>query len=354
MNVTWMLYPMLIYAVAYIALRAIGARRLRFWRRDSITPASVKEGLDTLPMGLCYYWTGGQVKLINTRMNEICVRLTGTPLADAETFWRLLSDGNTPGTVQGGDLPIVSFSDGTTIGFRRSTLSFEGAPLYELTAADITEEYVKNQELHDKERQASYIKRRLRALSSDIKYMVMDEEVLSAKIHIHDSLGQCLLLTKRWLDGGAVDEDKLVRTWRLNLRLLENREEGLSDRAYLISRRYAEALGIRLEIRGRLPEDAGLRSVIDDAVRVHVTNVMRHARGETAYITVVETADVYRLVFSNDGEPPKSEARETGGLRNLRAKAERMGGSMELRSLPRFALILTLPKEGTELWPARF
>ena len=79
-----------------------------------------------------------------------------------------------------------------------------------------------------------------------------------------------------------------------------------------------------------------------------MTNVLRHAQGNEAYITVEETADSYRLRFTNNGKSPEGKIRENGGLANLREKTESIGGSMQISSSPAFALSLTLPKKSEE------
>ena len=63
------------------------------WKREHITPASIKEGLDRLPAGLCYHNKDGVPKLINHRMDNLCRFITGEPLFDANEFWRRLQKG---------------------------------------------------------------------------------------------------------------------------------------------------------------------------------------------------------------------------------------------------------------------
>ena len=52
------------------------ARTLRR-QKNELTAMSVKEGLDTLPTGLCFYEKGGRTLLINHKMEALCQILTG-------------------------------------------------------------------------------------------------------------------------------------------------------------------------------------------------------------------------------------------------------------------------------------
>lgn len=319
---------------------------IRRWRRQHISPMSVKDSFDNLPAGLCYSWPGGLVKLANTAMDKISRSLTGTPITDADAFWAALSGGALSGSVQGGEHPIVRLPDGSAYSFRRNEITVEGCRLYELIAADIREEYRLGREYAEKQERARYMNARLKALSSSVKFMAMDKEAVETKIRIHDSLGSTLLMTKRYLLGSdGAEREELIRRWQSCVTLMKNEGEELWQRPYFTSREQASALGIELAVKGELPTEPHLRPVIEAAIVVHVTNVLRHAHGTRATITVSEDADHYALTFTNDGDPPRGELRETGGLNNLRQETEAVGGSMELSAAPQFLLRLMLPKE---------
>lgn len=339
-----LLMPLLCAAV-YIAARIVSARRLLFWR-EAITPMSVKESLDTLPTALCCYWPDGLVKLSNTRMNELCLALTGAALSDAAAFWDALYSGTVAGARQGGNNPIAVLPDGTTVSFRRSELVLEGAPIFELSAVDISEEYRLSLELAEQERYASAVNRRLIALRSRIKYVMMDKEALAMKIRVHDQIGRGLLMARRYIaKPGSVPREELLRIWRTNILLLQNEEPEAWQESYFTGMRYAEALGVALTTEGELPREPRLAGIVSNAICAHLTNVLRHAHGKSAHIAVFETRAAYTIDFTNDGDPPGGEIRETGGLADLRRETEAAGGAMDICGAPRFRLRLILPKE---------
>jgi signal transduction histidine kinase len=87
---------------------------------------------------------------------------------------------------------------------------------------------------------------------------------------------------------------------------------------------------------------------VDSAITVHVTNVLRHAEGDIAYISIEKTADGYLMRFTNNGRPPCAPVNETGGLANLRRMTETIGGKMTINSSPQFEMILQLPERSQE------
>ena len=61
-------------------------------RNRSLTLMSVKECMDELPVGICFYWDGGLTKLTNRRMNSIACKLTGSGKRDIKA---LMAEGTT-------------------------------------------------------------------------------------------------------------------------------------------------------------------------------------------------------------------------------------------------------------------
>ena len=81
-----LLIPLLVFAVVaayYVYL----IKEEWLFRKNTVTRSSIKEGIDKLSSGLCFYVDGGRVVLSNQRMNELCFRLLGRDLQNAALFW---------------------------------------------------------------------------------------------------------------------------------------------------------------------------------------------------------------------------------------------------------------------------
>ena len=270
--------------------------------KQKLSPLSVKESMDHLPTGICFYYDGGQTKLVNLKMESISQRLFGENISNAEYLWNAVSGGDTPYAVTRGERPIICFDDGTAYSFDRRRVMLNDTPIWELLAFDITEEYRLTAELREKQRQADYINARLKALNSTIQYVIMEKETLQIKINIHDSFGQTLLMTKRYLtDPKNTDKGEMLRLWRRNIALLKNEEREEWQYPYYVTLSHAEKLGVRVILTGELPEKKQLVPVVNSAIIVHVTNVLRHSQGNEAYITAEETAGSYTLRFTHNG-----------------------------------------------------
>ncbi len=338
--------PVLIAAaLLQAALLLLTALYVRRYRRTYLSAMSFKEGFDMLPTGLCFYAPGGMVKMVNYKMDSLFTQITGEKLSDAEAFFRNLSDCAYPCCISGGEEPIICLDDGTAYSFTHHTVTANGVQMHELTAADITALYNITKELEQKQKRIRLINRRLKALNSTVRYVIMEKELLRIKVRVHDELGQALLLSRRFLQQpDAVDEREMLSLWKRSFGLLLTEKQELWQKPYQVNLRRAELLGLRMEIHGKLPEEEHLIPVIDTALSVHMTNVIRHAEGTCAAVTITEQEQSYTLSFTNDGRPPVNGVRETGGLGNLRRITERIGGGMKIRTLPAYELILKLPK----------
>lgn len=325
------------------------ARQLFIQKRTHLSAMSIKEGFDTLPAGLCFYQPGGMPRMVNLRMDSLYLQITGEHLSNAEEFYDQLTAGAYPCSISGGEQPMICLPDGTAYSFSHSIITMRGSSVHELIAADITKRYAITQDLAEKQKHIRQINTRLKALNTTMRYVIMEKELLHIKTQVHDELGQALLLSRLYLqEPGQVDAAQMLSQWKNSFGLLLHEERETWQKPYLVNTRQAEMLGIRLEICGKLPEEEHLIPVIDTAIRVHTTNVMRHAEGTHAVIRIEETPQTYLLHFTNDGRQPQDTVRETGGLSNLRRMTEHIGGRMEISSQPQFTLTLELPRNRTE------
>ena len=101
-----------VVAVVLLALAVYGLVSAVLWKKKHISPVSIKECADTLPVGICFYEQSGLVRFFNTEMNRLCVLATGKALWDGASFWRKISQGEIEESclpLQTGEKPIVEY-----------------------------------------------------------------------------------------------------------------------------------------------------------------------------------------------------------------------------------------------------
>ena len=86
----------------------------KHWKEDHITPMSVKDSIDMLHAGLCYWEDGGRMILSNKKMDEICLAISGEMLLNGEKFYKCIESECMPmpdGTIKYFFHNLVEFED---------------------------------------------------------------------------------------------------------------------------------------------------------------------------------------------------------------------------------------------------
>ena len=316
--------------------------------RDKLSPGSVKESLDALPDGVCFFSEDGRILLSNRRMQHISSDITGIGILNGEKLWRCIEEKSVKTDVSDG--LVILTSDSKVWNVRRSEIEAEGNRINEIVALDVTEQYELRRELEERNERLNSVNERLRIFSRDMSRLTAEKELLDAKIKVHDDLGRSLLAFRAYLtaEPSKRDRSKLLPLWRYVISVMK--KETAPSEEWDAIEKTAESLHIQIEINGDLP--AGLadlpvsgevRSAIMAAIRECLTNTARHAGGDKLFVFIKYGDDVLhgiRIEITNNGRAPLVPIQEAGGLSNLRHMVERAGGIMTIESSPQFLLRL--------------
>lgn len=338
--------------------------------RDKLSPGSVKESLDALPDGVCFFSEDGRILLSNRRMQHISSDITGIGILNGEKLWRCIEEKSVKTDVSDG--LVIFTSDSKVWNVRRSEIEAEGNRINEIVALDVTEQYELRRELEERNERLNSVNERLRIFSRDMSRLTAEKELLDAKIKVHDDLGRSLLAFRAYLtaEPSKRDRSKLLPLWRYVISVMK--KETAPSEEWDAIEKTAESLHIQIEINGDLP--AGLadlpvsgaaRSAIMAAIRECLTNTARHAGGDRLFVLIkcgVEQGADHastsgnpsasgtapcddaphgiRIEITNNGRAPLVPIQEAGGLSNLRHMVERAGGIMTIESSPQFLLRL--------------
>ena len=333
--------PWAIHALLLVIADIVCALGLwREWQiaQKKITPDSIREALDNLPSGLCFSKPSGMPLLTNRKMYELTENLSGHRLRNAEELWQELSEfcaQNGIECVQSGRLPTFRFSSGGVRQFSRAELMIEGEPYIQTTSADITRLYILSQELAESNAALHAQHKRLKGLLSQIVQIKREEEILTSKVKLHDELGRCVLVGRRFLLQTSADEslEPVLALWRETVETLEVSLEDTDKVSGDTLRQLTDAaatLGCAIEFVGAIPENGDIAYLLLSAVREAVTNAVRHANADRVTVRISEEDGVLTAQITDNGTKRPKAIIEGGGLRNLRRRVERAGGLMEV------------------------
>lgn len=312
------------------------------WNKSHISAASLKEGIDNLSAGLCWYAEDGTPLLRNRAMEHLCFQVIDNDLYDAallEAELRSRMD----------ESHVMILEDGSVWNLLFHTLKDGNSVLHEICAYDITEEYKATQLLLEKQKELQLTGEKLIGYNREMAQLITAEEILAAKVHIHDELGQGLLLTRKYLLRGGTEEDrkKLLQVLWKNNRLMESTSNE-SERSYLdVILEAASDMGVRLLIQGNMPNHQTISDIITTAIHENLTNTIRHAQGDEMQVEICERNNLCTAIYTNSGRVPDSPIEERGGIATLRTLVESSGGEMTIEHEPRFKMTLQfkIPEE---------
>ncbi len=312
------------------------------WYNTHITSASIKETIETLPVGVCAFEPDGKVILRNKTMEQLCRSLMGMPLLNGNEFVQMLAKKKS-------DLAdfAVSLPDYGVWSFTKDEIRNEKVCFTLLIAYNVTEEYQKTHTLSEKQKTLQELNEKLVNYNKSIESVITAQEILNAKVHIHDELGSGLLAIKRYLVSGGTEKERaeLIERLKGNIRFIQ--QELITDKQdeYKLVLSTAEDLGISVRIIGTLPQTEPNKHISATAIHECFTNIIRHTDGDTLYVDITENEDTLTAKFTDNNSRTIGEITETGGLHSLRELAERANGKMQIVTEPHYCLKITLPKE---------
>ena len=308
-------------------------------RTNTITHSSIREGVDQIDSGLCFYVEGGRMILSNSRMNELCHAIVGRDLQNGSLFWQILMGGDVKADVERlsfGTYPNFRLQDGKVWTFSRVELD----GFTQLTAADTTLQQSLTDQLREKNLDLAAMNLRLRKYGENVDELARSKERLETKVRIHGELGQALLAARRYLVDPKAQEPPL-EIWRRNIAMLRKEMEAKrSEDPIMILKKAAVSAGVDLVIQGELLAEHEYLQFFLIAASEALTNAVFHGNAKTLYIALSNTEQQWTMTFTNDGVPPQGTITEGGGLSSLRRKAEIIGATMKIESSPQYVLTI--------------
>lgn len=325
------MYWWIALAVLTVATALLFAFNIRY-DKTYITPGTIKFYLDQIPCGICCWREHGRVLFSNICMNRLCTSITGDSLLNGNQFRDALEG------------KIVSV-DGKVWRFKTREITLDGERLYEMIASDITDEYAKTQALEKDKEELSRLNKELSEYYLSIDESVKRQEILQAKMNIHDEMNRLMLSTVA-ADGTETEAlDNIFSLWEQNALMLcmeaDNKANGQQTDSV---ETLANALGINLIWNGELPSnlDDGQNELFFFTAQEAIINAAKHAQSKTLEISFKGTQTVLICRFTNDGALPEGKVRFEGGLANLAHLAEKREATLDTEIGDKFSLLLKI------------
>ena len=352
-EITGATYPFFfLTALLYFLLRSIHICLLR--RRElytQISSISVKEAIDTLHTGLLFFRRSGDILLCNRRMDALARQLTGQAIRSGLKFQRYLEDGELRNgcarEVLGGQ-QVFRLPDTSVWSVTSYDIPMGRYTCVLLTADDVTAQWDAVKLLARQNEALEQRGRELRHTIEHLQAICETEEIARSKGRVHDLLGQRISLLLRALRDGQQPDEALLMDFARNLpsALREEHTPSPAHRLALLQETF-RGMDVWVEVRGALPEEAAVAEAFAEIAVECVTNAVRHGYATRVQFHLFHN-DCWRMTVTDNGIPPTGTIREGGGIGGMRLRMARLGGSIELYTVPRFRIELSVPKEAEQ------
>ena len=324
-----------VFELICVAAVVTGFIRLRRSQREKLTYWAVKETIDLLPAGVAFAEEDGRVVLANLTMNRIAGQKSGRNIRNTELLPKE---------------PV--YNDGEkTWQFIHEKISEGGKDYLQVTATDITTQAKINEELKGKNTKLKEIKERLEIYNRTAEQLIISQELLNARMQVHNETGHVLLASRRYMDHpDAVDEAALLNVLQItNASLLREFEEDDTTRDPLTeAMEMARTIGVKVALGGVIPADGAARNILAVAINECATNARKHADGDLLKVSTEEQDGGLCIMVVSNGESADKKVSEGGGLSSLRTLVENAGGTMEICSTDPFTLMIVLKNGSRE------
>lgn len=322
----------------------------------------IKKAIDSYPGGICFSALDGRVILVNEKMNQLVLELTGHTILNEKAAWEELTNfannGKAEKLTQSWLPKDTNNENGSTyqqLFFRfsdslvwRFELRFLDSNTVQIEAAEITELYRLSEELYENTIRLQEMQKRQKALLDSIVEVNLNKEILAAKMHIHDELGHCLLATTKAIteDSLAENADVLRESWSSTIRDVSNipmawtvPDSSLQSELLQV----AKLIDCKVTFLGEQPKSRKALQLLYAAVREALTNAVRHADATELTVKIKQDKQRYHIEISDNGGVSVSSITEGNGLSALRQRLEQEGATLKVLCDNSVSLLVDIP-----------
>ncbi|EFM39035.1 hypothetical protein HMPREF0379_1263 [[Eubacterium] yurii subsp. margaretiae ATCC 43715] len=314
--------------------------------KNEIKSSSIKEAFDNLPSAISIINANHMPLLVNKRMYHLIYMITEeyspNVLEIVNIVENRMKHKNIKYIENGNDF-IIQLKNGEIYKFNKSFLEIEAQLYTQIFFSDITREYNLSVELEEKNNALESQKKQLTILLDDIVNIKKEEEILMQKMYIHAKLGEIIIATNLYIRERK-NQKYCLDLWEdLLIRLsapVESKNED-TNLSQLVDA--SNAMGCEINLNGNLPEDNDMSYLIITAMRVAITNAVKHAKATQINVDIQDDDNNKLISISDNSTMITDSIQEGGGLRDLRTKIEKAGGRFEILCNQKVTLKISLP-----------
>ena len=296
---------------------------------------AIKSALDELNDGIAFVGTYGQLTYVNNALNNVFSSLKISSHTKAQNIEKnIIQKARENGRIVSQNTYIVNNKD------KSFKFTFSRTPA-QISCIDVTIEEKLLQQSEENKLSLEKANSELNLHLDQIDKIQREQELLSIKGHIHDSLAQQLSILHMFILNDNSNDLTELKQMLSNLEITQNDnacEDYLNNLAKLL-----KMIDVKLVITGKTPAQKELRTFVHKLIKEASTNAIKHGKASEIDVQIVENKKELKINISNNGVIP-AKIVFGNGLNNIKAELKKFGGKMHIQTTNNFAIYTTIPK----------
>jgi len=317
--------------------------------RTGLSALSVKNAIDTLHTGVLFHENNGNILLVNAQMQLLMTDITGKIHRNGREFYELLTSGKIDSRCtikQFEGQNIIILPNGSAWKFSLVEIQVKRKKLFQLTAADISEQWKLTSELQSQNEDLLRRQNELHEAMANLHIVSREKQTQSIKMRTHDILSEPLSLMLQAIRNEQTVDYSLLKSLSTGMiGKFDSSVNTVSPQKELnIILSTFGSFGVEIQFDGALPPDDAKSRLFVDIAREAITNAVRHGFATRIFINAGKTENTFHLCITDNGYPPSSSLKEGGGITGIRQKLIKWSGNLTISVMPAFTLTVTLPE----------
>ena len=311
---------------------------LYMWDKNNLSAFSLQQAYDKSDEGILYFDDNGLCLLINKKMHEIGWLILGEQISNGFDFYNKVNNK----TITLNDGRIFKFVSYESIIKDINTIfsKEKNRHVYQLIGYDVTELEKKNEELRVDNKRLEIQNKALKEYNQNMQHIIHDNEILSAKIQIHDEMNSLILKTSYLIDNdNETERINILNKWKSNIILLLKEASEENDDIEIINdlETLGKAFGIKVTINNlELIKNEKISKLFIKKSKECLINVAKHSNAKELKINVTKENDNFILEFINSNNKNKKEIIFGGGLKEIQRQVEELHGKISVNNEDNF------------------
>jgi len=338
----------LLAASLLLAARSIyGIPKAKERLRHELSSDSINEAINTLPTGIMFADSTGNIILTNTMMLKLMQRYAGQRYRNADIMWQQLQKLKGSSYLQKlgiGDKILFRVRNGPSYLAARQNIHTEIGPCKQLTITNVTEEDYSALQLEEQLTLLRADSKRMRIALDNLEAFKRQQTLSEVTSQIHDLLGQRITILQQLLNSHDVNnyDDMIPLLQNLMQDIRNDVREDVHVTLDNIIDTYA-TIGVTITIAGELPRKKEIALAFVSIIREAATNSVRHSHANLIQIVMTRRNGKQYLQTTDNGIALADDIHFGTGLTGIKHRIERLGGTLTINTRPRFTLLLEVP-----------